>query len=200
MYLGPPGPLPMARRIAAVALVTAGALAALAVAAWDPPEPELARLDGLRSAFGDAGIRMTGHTLFTDVTRLEYCPNPGGEPARYCATTALVRSGSSIGNVNAGADASGRMITVGVVEPAGPAEAAEVFKIMIEELVCRCWEAESPGGFASILGWLEDAASRSAEHGGQIPLNSEISGLAGADILLEVGRGGDRWGLVITQP
>lgn len=75
-----------------------------------------------------------------------------------------------------------------------------IVQTMIDTLVCSCWEAESPGGFATVSDWI-DAAHTHHIGGTSNTSKSEIWGLAGNHLLLEIttNNEGYLWKVVISK-
>lgn len=60
-----------------------------------------------------------------------------------------------------------------------------VYEIMVESLVCDCWQDQKPGNLESISSWVDAAKSHHLEAKGTTS-SSKLSGLAQKQLILEV--------------
>ena len=74
------------------------------------------------------------------------------------------------------------------------------YQIMIESLVCDCWQDQKPGDFESIFAWI-DAAKYHHLEAKRTTSSSEISGLADKQLFLEIttNNEGYLWKFIITN-
>ena len=148
----------------------------------------------------------------TDHTIPQYCSYYDGasgklETVAYCTTSGITdRNGITVGNVNMGGSTESPTAAIAVLDPVPPfhsgrGHADAVLVSVIEGLVCDCWAEEEPGGFESVQSWMNAAEIMLADNPDQSSLRSVVSGLAGADIVLEATTvpGGYQWTLIILQ-
>jgi hypothetical protein len=108
----------------------------------------------------------------------------------YCTSTELLDSeGRYLGNIHMVGVSNSPKYVIGViqVDPISSQlnDVKIIYQIMIESLVCDCWEEEKPGGFESVSDWVDAAHSHHLE-AKRITSKSEINGLAQKDLLLEI--------------
>ena len=108
----------------------------------------------------------------------------------YCTSTELLDSdGQYLGNIHIVGSSEKPQFVIGVIQVSPLLnhldETKTVFQILVESLVCDCWEEEKPGGFESVSSWI-DAANVHHLEAKKTTSKSEISGLAQKGILLEV--------------
>ena len=74
------------------------------------------------------------------------------------------------------------------------------YQIMVESLVCNCWQDQKPGNLESISSWIDTVKSHHLEAKG-ITSNSKISGLAQKQLILEVTTNTDGylWKFIISN-
>jgi hypothetical protein len=76
-----------------------------------------------------------------------------------------------------------------------------VFEVMIETLVCDCWNEKQPGGFESVDNWIDTAKTKYDESSQTLPLKSTITGLGNETLILEITSKNDSylWTLIILK-
>jgi len=74
------------------------------------------------------------------------------------------------------------------------------YQIMVESLVCNCWQDQKPGDLESVSDWI-DAIKVHHLEGKQTTSHSEIDGLAQKQLLVEVTTNteGYLWKFIITN-
>lgn len=108
----------------------------------------------------------------------------------YCTSTELLDSdGKYLGNIHIVGVPDSPKYAIGVIQ-ADPQisqldDIKTIYNIMIEYLVCDCWDAQKPGDFNSVSDWIDTANTHHLEAKG-ITSKSEISGFAQKDLLLEI--------------
>ena len=108
----------------------------------------------------------------------------------YCTSTELLDSeGRYLGNIHMVGTPENPHFVIGVIQVSpllnNLDETKIIFQILIQSLVCTCWEEEKPGGFESVSAWI-DAANLHHLEAKKTTSKSEISGLAQKDLLLEI--------------
>ena len=123
----------------------------------------------------------------------------------YCTSTELLDSNRAfLGNIQMVGSNQRPEYVLGVIQADMSASQLDdlktVMKVMIDTLVCTCWEEDSPGGFSTVSDWV-DAAREHHEGGVSATSKSEISNLAGKHLLLEVTTNseGNLWKFVISN-
>ena len=109
---------------------------------------------------------------------------------KYCTSTELLDSdGRYLGNIHMVGVSDSPKYVIGVIQTdpivSQLDEVKIIYQIMIESLVCDCWEDEKPGGFESISDWI-DAAHIHHLEAKRTTSKSEINGLAQKDVMLEI--------------
>ena len=108
----------------------------------------------------------------------------------YCTSTEIVDSeGNFIGNIHMVGDDVFPLIVLGIMQTDSSMSQLDHVKtitnVMIESLVCQCWNDEKPGGIASVSDWVENAKFHHLE-GKKTTSKSEINGLAQKQLLIEI--------------
>lgn len=159
------------------------------------------------------GLQLSTPVPITDHTISQYCSyydeeKEEFETVTYCTTSGISNSvGITVGNFNLGGDTTNPIMAIAVLDPAasgitGQIQTAAIISGVIEGLVCDCWADEKPGGFASVLEWVDATETMLAGSSEKTSLKSTIGGLAnGVTVTLEATAvsGGYQWSLVILQ-
>ena len=124
---------------------------------------------------------------------------------QYCTSTEILDSdGGFLGNIQMVGSPQRPEYVIAAIQTDAMVSRSEdlktIVQTMIETLVCSCWEAESPGGFATISDWIDAAHAHHAGGTGNTS-KSEIGGLAGKHLLLEITTNdeGYLWKVVISK-
>jgi len=74
------------------------------------------------------------------------------------------------------------------------------YQVMVESLVCNCWQDQKPGNLGSVSDWI-DAIKVHHLEGKRTTSHSEIDGLAQKQLLVEVTTNteGYLWKFIITN-
>ncbi len=107
-------------------------------------------------------IFVSAPTAITDHTIKEYCilfENGLPRTVEYCTTTAVADSmGNTLGNINIGGDAVSPIMAIANLETSSLESNQDavfaVFEVMIETLVCDCWEEEQSEDYETLSSWL----------------------------------------------
>ena len=163
----------------------------------------------IKASLSEQNIFMSTPTPITDHTIENYCAIRDDilSTITYCTTTAIQGpDGKSLGNINIGGSPDNPIMALALVEssPFLDSKSNEieiVFEIMIETLVCDCWNEKQPGGFESVNAWLDAAKIKYAESSQTIPLKSTITGLGNETLILEITSKNDSylWTLIVLK-
>lgn len=167
-------------------------------------------VEKIEKSLEEKNIFMSTPVAITDHTVSQYCTyfDSANEQktVEYCTTTALLNSDDqTIGNLNIGGTTDGPVMALAILD-ASPFldsrydEVNSVFEIMVETLVCDCWEQRQPGGFNTVKSWI-DAASEKYEKSSQTTMKSEITGLDNKRLILEITSSGESylWTLLVLK-
>ena len=166
-------------------------------------------VEKIKASLSEQNIFMSTPTPITDHTIENYCAIRDDilSTITYCTTTAIQGpDGKSLGNINIGGSPDNPIMALALVEssPFLDSKSNEieiVFEIMIETLVCACWNEKQPGGFESVNAWLDAAKIKHAESSQTIPLKSTITGLGNETLILEITSKNDSylWTLIVLK-
>ena len=166
-------------------------------------------VEKINESLSEKNIFMSIPTPITDHTIENYCAIRDDilSTINYCTTTAIQSpDGKSLGNISMGGTPDNPIMALALVESSPFLdskfnEVEIVFKIMIETLVCDCWDEKQPGDFESVNAWLEAAKIKFAESSQIIPLKSTITGLGDETLILEIKSTSDSysWTLIILK-
>ena len=166
-------------------------------------------VEKIKESLSEKNIFMSIPTPITDHTIENYCAIRDDilSTINYCTTTAIQGpDGTSLGNINMGGTPDNPIMALALVEssPFLDSKSNEieiVFEIMIETLVCDCWDEKQPGGFESVNSWIEAAKIKFAESSQTIPLKSTITGLSDETLILEITSKNDSylWTLIVLK-
>jgi len=166
-------------------------------------------VEKIKASLSEQNIFMSTPTPITDHTIENYCAIRDDilSTITYCTTTAIQGpDGKSLGNINIGGIPDNPIMALALVEssPFLDSKSNEieiVFEIMIETLVCDCWNEKQPGGFESVNAWLDAAKIKYAESSQTIPLKSTITGLGNETLILEITSKNDSylWTLIVLK-
>ena len=166
-------------------------------------------VEKIKESLSEKNIFMSIPTPITDHTIENYCAIRDDilSAINYCTTTAIQGpDGKSLGNISMGGTPDNPIMAPALVQSSPFLdskfnEVEIVFKIMIETLVCDCWDEKQPGGFESVNAWLEAAKIKFAESSQTIPLKSTITGLGDETLILEIKSTSDSysWTLIVLK-
>lgn len=166
-------------------------------------------VEKIKSSLSEQNIFMSIPTPITDHTIGNYCAIHDGvlSTIDYCTTTAIQGpNGKSLGNISMGGQSDNPIMAIGLVEssPFLDSKSNEieiVFEVMIETLVCDCWNEQQPGGFESVGNWIDAAKTKYGESSQTLPLKSTITGLGDETLILEITSKNDSylWTLIILK-
>ena len=150
-------------------------------------------IEHIQNNLEDHNIFVSSPTAIADHTISQYCTYfEKGLPrsVEYCTTTAVLDyQGTSLGNINIGGDTQSPILAIANLETpsleSSQDEVFTVFEVMIETLVCDCWEEEKSEDYPTISSWLEEVQTFYIDSDKR-NIKSKIDGLAGYEILLEI--------------
>ena len=151
-------------------------------------------VEKIKESLSEKNIFMSIPTPITDHTIENYCAIRDDilSTINYCTTTAIQGpDGKSLGNISMGGTPDNPIMALALVESSPFLdskfnEVETVFKIMIETLVCDCWDEKQPGDFESVNAWISTAKIKYDESSQTIPLKSTVSGLSDETLILEI--------------
>jgi len=150
-------------------------------------------IEKIQNNLKDHNIFVSSPTAITDHTISQYCTYfEKGLPrsVEYCTTTAVLDyEGTALGNINIGGDIQSPVLAIANLETSSlesnQDEVFAVFEVMIETLVCDCWEEEKSENYPTISAWLEGVQTFYIDSDKR-DIKSKIDDLAGHEILLEI--------------
>ncbi|MGY5143710.1 MAG: hypothetical protein ACW9XH_04430 [Candidatus Nitrosopumilus sp. bin_32a] len=150
-------------------------------------------IEKIQNNLKDHNIFVSSPTAITDHTISQYCTYfEKGLPrsVEYCTTTAVLDyEGTALGNINIGGDIQSPVLAIANLETpsleSNQDEVFAVFEVMIETLVCDCWEEEKSENYPTISAWLEGVQAFYIDSDKR-DIKSKIDDLAGHEILLEM--------------
>ena len=150
-------------------------------------------IENIQNTLAEQNIVVSAPTAITDHTISQYCTyfeNGLLRTVEYCTTTAVLDSkGNAFGNINIGGDINSPVMAVANLETAtlesNSDEVFAVFEVMIETLVCDCWEDEKSEDYESISSWLEAVHTFSNDSDNR-NIRSKIDNLGDSEIFFEI--------------
>ena len=184
--------------------IAAAILLSLVFVSEEPVEPESQPIydagftyydiETIQNTLAEKDITVSRPTAVTDHTVGQYCTYfEKGLPrtVEYCTTTSVIGSqGNSFGNINMGGDTTSPIIAIANLETStlesDKEEVVSVIEVMIETLVCDCWEeVKADGDVASISAWV-DVVHNFYYDSGERGIKSQVDDLTDAEIFLEI--------------
>ena len=166
-------------------------------------------VEKIKDSLSEKNIFMSTPSPVTDHTIGNYCAIRDDilSTITYCTTTAIQGpDGRSLGNISMGGVPDNPIMAIALVESSPfvnskSDEVETVFEIMVESLVCDCWNEKQPGGFESITDWINAAETKYAESSQNVPLKSTVTGLGDETLILEITYKNDSylWTLIILK-
>jgi len=163
----------------------------------------------LKSSLASNEILMSSPLKFTGESIAKYCTFYQDEQKQnaisYCTSTELKDSeGKFLGNIHMVGTKDSPNAILGIIQTdpylSNLDSLKTTYQIMIESLVCDCWQDQKPGDFESIFAWI-DAAKYHHLEAKRTTSSSEISGLADKQLFLEIttNNEGYLWKFIITN-
>jgi len=150
-------------------------------------------IEKIQNNLEDHNIFISSPTAITDHTISQYCTYfEKGLPrsVEYCTTTVVLDyEGTTFGNINIGGDTQSPVLAIANLETpsleSNQDDVFAVFEVMIETLVCDCWEEEKTEDYPTISAWLKGVQTFYIDSDKR-DIKSKIDDLAGHEILLEI--------------
>ncbi len=151
-------------------------------------------IETIQTTFADQNITVSNPVAITDHTVSQYCTlfeNQLPKIVDYCTTTNVLDSeGKALGNINMGGDINSPILAIANLETtnleSNQDDVLSVIEVMIETLVCDCWEeVKSDDDLESISAWV-DAVYNFYNDSGQRNVKSQVDDLGTSVIILEV--------------
>ena len=151
-------------------------------------------IETIQTTLSKQNITVSIPVAITDHTISQYCmifENKLPQKIDYCTTTNVIDSeGNPLGNINMGGNTNSPILAIANLETttleSNQDDVLAVIEVMIETLVCDCWEEEkSDDDLESISAWL-DAVHIFYNDSGQRSVKSQVDDLGTSVITLEV--------------
>lgn len=151
-------------------------------------------IETIQTTLSEQNITVSIPVAITDHTISQYCmifENKLPQKINYCTTTNVIDSeGNPFGNINMGGNTNSPILAIANLETttleSNQDDVLAVIEVMIETLVCDCWEEEkSDDDLESISAWL-DAVHSFYNDSGQRSVKSQVDDLGTSVITLEV--------------
>jgi hypothetical protein len=148
----------------------------------------------IQTTLSEQNITVSIPVAITDHTISQYCmifENKLPQKIDYCTTTNVIDSeGNPLGNINMGGNTNSPILAIANLETtnleSNQDDVLSVIEVMIETLVCDCWEEEkSDDDLESISAWV-DAVYNFYNDSGQRSVKSQVDDLGTSVIILEV--------------
>lgn len=163
----------------------------------------------LKSSLASNGILMSSPLQIKGDSIAKYCTFYQDEQKQnsisYCTSTELKDSdGEFLGNIHMVGTLDSPNAVLGVIQTdqylSNLDSLKTTYRIMIESIVCDCWQDQKPGDFKSVSEWIDAAKSHHLE-AKQTTSSSEINGLADKHLFLEITTNseGYLWKFIITN-
>lgn len=163
----------------------------------------------LKSSLASDGILMSNPLTFTGSSIAKYCTFYQDEikqnSINYCTSTELKDpEGNFLGNIHMVGTLDYPDAVLGVIQTdpylSNLDSLKTTYQIMINSLVCDCWQDKKPGNFESISQWIDAAKSHHLK-AKRTTSSSEVSGLADKQLFLEITTNSDGylWKLILSN-
>ena len=148
----------------------------------------------MKSSLASKGIFMSSTLKISGASIAKYCifygDNEKQNSIEYCTSTELKDSdGKFLGNIHMVGSMDSPNAVLGIIQTdlhmSQIDSARIVYQIMVELLVCDCWQDQKPGDLESVSAWIDIAKSHHLE-AKSITSSSKITGFAQKQLLLEV--------------
>lgn len=148
----------------------------------------------LKSSLASKRISMSTPLKISGGSIAKYCTfYSNAEKQRsveYCTSTELKDSdGKFLGNIHMVGNTDSPDAVLGIIQTdphmSNLDSLKATYEIMVESLVCDCWQDQKPGDLESVSSWIDIAKSHHLEAKG-ITSSSKITGLAQKQLVLEV--------------
>ena len=147
----------------------------------------------MKSALASKGISMSSALKISGGSLAKYCTfyadTEKQNSIEYCTSTELEDSdGKFLGNIHMVGSLAYPNTVLGIIQT-GPQSSLDdiktIYQVMVESLVCDCWQDQKPGNLESVSAWVDTAKSHHLDATGTTS-SSKITDLAQKQLLLEV--------------
>jgi len=163
----------------------------------------------LKSSLDTKGISMSNPIKISGSSIAKFCTFYSDvekqNSIQYCTSTELKDSnGKFLGNIHMIGSKEAPDTVLGVIQTdpfMSNLDSLKVtYQVMVESLVCNCWQDQKPGNLGSVSDWI-DAIKVHHLEGKRTTSHSEIDGLAQKQLLVEVTTNteGYLWKFIITN-
>lgn len=148
----------------------------------------------MKSSLASKGVSMSSALKISGGAITKYCIFYGDSEKQnsieYCTSTELKDSdGKFLGNIHMVGSLASPNAVLGVIQTdpymSNLDNIKTIYHVMVESLVCDCWQDQRPGNLESVSTWVDTAKSHHLEATGTTS-SSKITGLAQKQLLLEV--------------
>ena len=148
----------------------------------------------MKSSLAAKGISMSSALKISGSSIAKYCTFYGDvekqNSIEYCISTELKDSdGKFLGNIHMIGSMDSPNAVLGIIQTdpymSSLDDIKSTYQIMVESLVCDCWQDQKPGNLESVSAWIDAAKSHHLEATGTTS-SSKIAGFAQKQLLLEV--------------
>jgi len=163
----------------------------------------------MKSSLASKGISMSSPLTFSGSAIAKYCTfyadKDKQNSIKYCTSTELKDSkGKFLGNIHIIGNMNSPDAVLGVIQTdlymSQIDSIKTTYQVMVESIVCDCWQYKKPAHLESVSAWIDAAKSHHLE-GKHTTSHSEIGGLAKKQLVLEVTTNteGYLWKFIITN-
>lgn len=148
----------------------------------------------MKSSLAAKGIFMSSALKISGGSIAKYCTFYGDTEKQnsieYCTSTELKDSdGKFLGNIHMIGSMDSPSAVLGIIQTDPYMSQIDsvkaIYQVMVESLVCDCWQDQKPGNLESVSAWIDAAKSHHLEATGTTS-SSKIAGFAQKQLLLEV--------------
>ena len=148
----------------------------------------------MKSSLASKGIFMSSALKISGGSIAKYCTfygdNEKQNSIEYCTSTELKDSdGKFLGNIHMIGSMDSPNAVLGIIQTDPDMSSLDdiksTYQVMVESLVCDCWQDQKPGNLESVSAWVDAAKSHHLE-ATSITSSSKITGFAQKQLLLEV--------------
>jgi len=148
----------------------------------------------MKSSLAAKGISMSSALKISGGSIAKYCTFYGDvekqNSIEYCTSTELKDSdGKFLGNIHIIGSMDSPNAVLGIIQTdpylSNLDDIKSTYQVMVESLVCDCWQDQKPGNLESVSAWIDAVKSHHSEATGTTS-SSKIAGFAQKQLLLEV--------------
>ena len=148
----------------------------------------------MKSLLTAKGISMSSALKISGASIAKYCTFYGDvekqNSIEYCTSTELKDSdGKFLGNIHMIGSMDSPNAVLGIIQTDPYMSQIDsmkiIYQVMVESLVCDCWQDQKPGNLESVSAWVDAVKSHHLE-ATSTTSSSKINGFAQKQLLLEV--------------